>query len=68
MIRTIEVPIDLAPFKLPPAVQTRLQTLLDQQDNGTVLTDSERAEAEGLVELADFLSLLQLRADRLHHN
>jgi hypothetical protein len=68
MTQTIEVPIALTHFKLPPAVQTRLQTLLDQQDSGITLTDAERAEAEGLVELADFLSLLRLRANQQHQN
>lgn len=56
---------DLVQFELPPAVQNRLQTLLDRQDQGEVLTSSEREEAEGLVELAEFLSLLQLRAKQL---
>jgi hypothetical protein len=68
MTQTIEVPIELTHFKLPPAVHTRLQDLLDRQDAGTVLTDAERAEAEGLVELADFLALLRLRADRQNQN
>jgi hypothetical protein len=42
-----------------------LNTLLDKQDAGRSLTDSERREAEGLVNLADLLSLLQLRAERV---
>jgi hypothetical protein len=41
-----------------------LQTLLDRQDAGDVLTPAERQEAEGLVELAEFLSLLALRASQ----
>jgi hypothetical protein len=68
MTKTIELPIELTHFKLPPAVQTRLQDLLDRQEAGTSLTDAERAEAEGLVELADFLSLLRLRAERQNQN
>jgi hypothetical protein len=64
MPQTIEVPIELAHFHLPAAVQTRLQQLLDDQDAGRELTSAERAEAEGLVELADFLSLLRLRSQR----
>jgi hypothetical protein len=36
--------------------------LLDQQDAGKPLSVQERREAEGLVELAEFLSLLKLRA------
>lgn len=61
----IEMPGDLAKFKLPAGVQERLNTLLDKQDEGQPLTDSERREAEGLVDLADLLSLLRLRAKRV---
>ena len=42
----------------------RLHTLLDRQDQGPSLTDAERHEAEGLVDLAEFLTLLRLRAER----
>jgi hypothetical protein len=56
---------ELVRFELPPAVHQRLQTLLDRQDQGQELTSAERAEAEGLVELAEFLSLLKLRSQRL---
>ncbi|MCO5205712.1 MAG: hypothetical protein M9928_11810 [Anaerolineae bacterium] len=52
-------------FELPDAVQARLQRLLDQQDQGHPLSQSEREEAEGLVEIAEFLSLLRLRAERI---
>lgn len=38
--------------------------LLDKQDSGQLLTDPEQREAEGLVDLADLLSLLRLRAER----
>lgn len=66
MTATIEIdlPADLAQFRLPSAVAARLQSLLDGQDNGQALTDAERSEAEGLVDLADLLTLLRLRADR----
>jgi hypothetical protein len=66
MTLTIEVdlPADLARFRLPEAVAARLQTLLDRQDAGQALTDQEREEAEGLVDLAEFLTLLRLRAER----
>ncbi|RUS99235.1 hypothetical protein DSM106972_079370 [Dulcicalothrix desertica PCC 7102] len=50
---------------LPSAVQNRLQFLLDRQDAGELLSDEERQEAEGLVELSDFLSLLRLRSQRV---
>jgi len=64
MVETIEIPAELAHFRLPDAVEKRLQQLLDRQDAGETLTAQERQEAEGLVELAEFLSLLQLRASR----
>jgi hypothetical protein len=64
MLTTIEIPTELARFELPEAVQARLQRLLDQQDAGEGLTPDERREAEGLVELAEFLSLLRLRSLR----
>jgi hypothetical protein len=64
MIEVIEIPANLVVFQLPDAVQARLQELLDRQDEGNELTSAERNEAEGLVELAEFLSLLQLRAQR----
>jgi hypothetical protein len=67
MIETIEIPAELARFELPDGLQARLQHLLDRQDAGEVLTSEERREAEGLVELAEFLSLLQLRAKRAAH-
>jgi hypothetical protein len=60
----IELPTDLEQFHLPEGVQQRLQELLDRQDSGTALTPAEQREAEGLVNLAELLSLLQLRAQR----
>lgn len=59
------MPEDLARFRLPEGVQMPLQALLDKQDRGGGLTDDERQEAEGLVNLADLLSLLRLRAERV---
>jgi hypothetical protein len=61
----IDLPADLAQFRLPKAVADRLQTLLDRQDSGQPLSASERDEAEGLVNLAEFLTLLRLRAERI---
>jgi len=57
----IEVPEDLARLHLPEGVDRRLHALLDKQDGGTPLTPDEQAEAEGLVDLADLLTLLRLR-------
>ena len=62
MPEVIEIPIELTHFQLPEAVHNRLQLLLDRQDAGEKLTSLERHEAEGLVELAEFLSLLHLRS------
>jgi hypothetical protein len=61
----VDLPADLARFRLPEAVAARLQSLLDRQDSGQPLSAAEREEAEGLVNLAEFLTLLRLRADRL---
>jgi hypothetical protein len=60
----VDLPHDLEKFRLPAAVQQRLQTLLDRQDAGEELTEAEKREAVGLVDLADFLSLLRLRSER----
>ena len=57
-------PGELGKFRLPTGVQRRLNHLLDRQDQGSPLTAEERSEAEGLVELAELLSLLKLRAAR----
>ncbi len=61
----VDLPADLARFRLPEAVAARLQALLDRQDSGQPLTAPEREEAEGLVDLAELLTLLRLRAERL---
>ena len=60
----VELPQDLARLSLPEGVDRRLHSLLDKQDRGETLSDDERAEADGLVELADLLALLALRAHR----
>lgn len=65
MPKVIEIPIELTHFQLPDAVHDRLQLLLDHQDSGQTLTLGERREAEGLVELAEFLSLLHLRSQKI---
>lgn len=61
---TIDTPIHGARMKLPIGVDNRLQSLLDKQDRGEQLTPEERTEAEGLVELADILTLLKLEQTR----
>ena len=61
----IDLPTDLEKCRLPVAVQQRLVRLLNQQDSGRELSEDERREAEGLVDLAEFLTLLRMRAERL---
>ena len=65
MPQVIEIPIELTKFQLPQAVQDRLQFLLDRQDEGHKLSLAEQKEAEGLVELAEFLSLLRLHSTQV---
>ena len=67
MTVTIEVdlPADLAQLRLPEGVGARLTELLDRQNSGQPLTPQEREEAEGLVNLAEFLTLLRLRSERM---
>jgi hypothetical protein len=60
----LEMPDEFERLCLPAAVDARLQQLLDRQDCGQVLTPGERREAEGLVSLAELLTLLRLRAER----
>ena len=45
----IDLPSDLARFRLPNAVNSRLQTLLDRQDAGQPLTRLIFAALDGLV-------------------
>lgn len=61
----VELPDDLARLRLPRAVAERLQGLLDRQDAGVSLSVAERDEAEGLVNLAEFFTLLRLREERI---
>ena len=65
LIFDIDLPAELAQFRLPKAVAARMLTLLKRQQSGQPLTASERDEAEGLVNLAEFLTLLRLRAERM---
>jgi hypothetical protein len=66
MAGIIEIPSELALFQLPVGVQGRLSSLLDRQDAGEQLSSLEWQEAEGLVELVEYLSLLQLRSQRIN--
>ncbi len=60
----MDLPDDLSALSLPMGVDARLRQLLDRQDGGQPLSPAERQEAEGLVSLAEMLSLLRLRAER----
>ncbi len=61
---TLDLPADLARLHLPPAVDARLRDLLDRQDRGETLSEGECSEVEGLVDVAEFFSLLRLRSEQ----
>jgi hypothetical protein len=65
MVLELEVPSTVTDFRLPEGVQQRLQDLLDKQDAGNPLTVTEYKEAEGLVDLSEWLSLIRLQAKRI---
>lgn len=49
-------------LSLPPAVAARLQSLLDRHHAGTKpLTAAERAEAEGLIDIAEYFVVQRMR-------
>jgi hypothetical protein len=48
-------------LSLPPAVAARLRSLLDRHENGKTLTAAERAEAQGLLDIAEFFVVQRLR-------
>jgi hypothetical protein len=58
------LPDDWKTFRLPPALDDRLQELLDRQDRDGKLSPRERREAAALTELVDMLSLMKARAHR----
>jgi hypothetical protein len=58
----LEIPAGRDRFRLDPALQDRLQELLDRQDHEGKLNARERREAKALTELADMLSLMKARA------
>jgi hypothetical protein len=64
VLKVIEVPAELVPVQLPKGLQkglqSRLKFFLSKQDGGENLN-----EAEGLVDVAEFLSLLQFRSRRV---
>lgn len=64
MIEVVEMPVELTQFQMPQALQNYLQLLLDCQDERHDISIAEYQEAQGLVELAEFLSLLRLQSTR----
>jgi hypothetical protein len=48
-------------LSLPPAVAARLKSLLDRHDSGKSLTPAERAEAQGLLDIAEYFVVQRLR-------
>lgn len=58
----LELPKDWKKFRMPRALDNRLQELLDRQDFEGKLSHRERREATALAELADMLSVMRLRA------
>ena len=58
----LDLPKDWRSFRLPRALDDRLQDLLDKQDLEGKLTVRERREANALAQLVDMLSLMRARA------
>lgn len=50
-------------FRVDPAVQARLDILAERANDG-VLSEGERAEYEAIVNAADFIAILKLKARR----
>lgn len=61
----LQMPDDLKQLRFPKALNRRLHDLLDKQNALGKLSRVEREEAEGLVEMAEIVSLLRLRTQRL---
>ena len=50
-------------FRVAPLVQERISELAERANAG-LLTDNEQAEYETIVNAADFISILRLKAER----
>jgi len=56
----IEIPANIvSECRFPKALNQRLHDLLDKQERGETLTRKERAEADGLVAVAEQIALLK---------
>lgn len=62
MIVEIDLPRGWKNLQMPRALHRRLQELLNRQDLKGGLSPKDRSEAQALVDLAETLSLLNLRA------
>jgi hypothetical protein len=49
-------------LSLPPGVAARLRSLLKRHESGKVLTAAERAEAQGLLDIAEFFAIQRMRS------
>lgn len=67
MSSTIDAPLDwvqaVGNLRLPPKADQRIQDLMDRNNEG-LLSETERADLESLVELSERVSLV--RAEALH--
>lgn len=57
----LELAETVAALRLTPKADQRLQELMDRNSNG-LLTETERADLEALVEMSENLSLLRAKA------
>jgi hypothetical protein len=64
----LDLPRDWQRFRMPPALNARLQELLNHQDETGKLTKAERHEAQALTELAEMLTLMKLKSERAARN
>ena len=53
----------VAEFRVAPAIQNRVDQLAERANDGQ-LSDDERAEYEALINAADFVAILKLKAQR----
>ncbi len=56
----------LVELRVPASVQDRVDSLANRANEGS-LTDDERAEYEALINAADFIAILKLKAHRHLH-
>jgi len=65
---TVSAPLEwvesLNDLRLPPRANERLHQLMDRNTEG-ILTETERAELEALVELSETLALVRAKAFQL---